>query len=66
MRILILLITIFIAVRDQFELSLTEYRLVQSSSTRFEENHKLFDKLLQAGKNGKTFCTKQLTKKCHN
>ena len=35
---------------------------IQSLSTRFEENHKLFDELLQAGKNEKIFCTKQLKK----
>ena len=39
------------------------WSLIQSLSTRFEENHKLFDELLQAGKNEKTFCTKQLKKK---
>ena len=39
------------------------WSLVQSLSTRFEENYKLFDELLQAGKNEKTFCTKQLKKK---
>ena len=39
------------------------WSLVQSLSNRFEENHKLFGELLQAGKNEKNFCTKQLKKK---
>ena len=43
------------------------WSLIQSLSTRFEENHKLFDELLQAGKNEKNFLYKTVEeKKYHN
>ena len=39
------------------------WSLIQSLSTRFEENHKLFDELLQAGKNKKNFLYKTTEEK---
>ena len=39
------------------------WSLVQNLATRFEENYKLVDELLQGGKTKKTFCAKQLKKK---